>query len=128
MWTIKAFTADFKRTIVVTWYVEQDGAVQAAFEARLKFLRAQPPIVWQRPHVGTLRGECKGLFEIRFEVGNVQHRPIGFYSGEMEFTILAFATERDNQFDPLAVCSTAKRRKALIEKDRRHAREFTFED
>lgn len=128
MWTLKAFTADFSRTVVAEWYAQQSGKVQAAFETRLKFLQAQPPDVWQRPHVAMLRGDCRGLLEIRFEVRNVQHRPIGYYSGELEFTILAFATERDSQFDPREICSTAKSRKAFIELDRRHAREFTFED
>jgi len=128
MWRLKAFTANFRKTIVTEWHAAQEDDVQAAFEIRLKFLRAQPPIVWQRPYIGKLRKECKGLYEIRFEVNNVQHRPIGYYSGEHEFTILAFATERDGQFDPLEICTTARWRKSLIERDRRHAREFTFED
>jgi hypothetical protein len=128
MWTLKAFTADYRTTVVAEWYAGQDELVQAAFETRLKFLLAQPPLIWQRPYVGTLRKECKGLFEIRFEVKNVQHRPIGYYSGELEFTILAFATERGGNFDPFHVCRTAKSRKALIDRDRRYARAVTFQD
>lgn len=131
MWRFKAFASDFKRTVVYDWYLGQDESVQAAFETRLKFLKAQPLAVWQRPYVGTLSRDCKGLHEIRFKVGNVQHRPIGYFSGNQdnfEFTILAFATERDSQFDPLEICRIAKRRKAMIEQDRRYAREFTFED
>jgi hypothetical protein len=125
-WTLKAFTQDGKTTIVSEWYEDQTEAVQAAFEARLEFLTAQPPHVWQRPYVGTLKGECKGLIEIIFEVNNVQHRPIGYFSGKMEFTFLAFATERGGKFDPRKVCAIAKRRKALIEKRKEHAREITL--
>jgi Phage derived protein Gp49-like (DUF891) len=128
MWSIKAFTADYETTVVSTWFHAQSEAVQAAFEIRLDFLKVRPPSVWQRPYVGTLRGECKGLFEIRLEVGNVQYRPIGYYAGELQFTILAFATERDSKLVPASVCALAKRRKTLIEQDWRHAREFKIED
>ena len=100
---------------------------EVAFETRLDFLRVRPPSVWQRPYIGTLRKECKGLFEIRLEVGNVQHRPIGYYPGELQFTILAFATERDSKLVPAGVCALAKRRRALIEQNRRYAREFKIE-
>ncbi len=126
LWTLKGFTQDGKTTIVSAWYEEQTVAVQVAFETRLKFLASQPPQIWQRPYVSKLRGKCKGLIEIRFEVDNVQHRPIGYFSGELEFTILAFATERGSKFDPLEVCAIAKRRKALIEERKEHAREFKF--
>jgi hypothetical protein len=128
MWKIKAFAADFNRTIISEWHSQQDEDVQAAFEVKMKFLREQPRAVWQRPHIGMLRRDCKGLYEIRIKVNNVQHRPIGYFSGLEEFTILAFATERDNQFDPRDICTTAKNRKELIELNRRYAREFRFED
>lgn len=128
MWLIKAFTADFQTTVVGEWYRAQNAAVRAAFEFRLEYLRVRPPLLWQRPYVGTLRGECKGLFEIRLEAGNVQHRPIGYYPGELQFTILAFATERDRKLVPPMVCASAFKRMALIERDGRYAREFKIED
>jgi hypothetical protein len=131
LWTLKAFAADGRTTIVQEWYSAQSEAVQVAFETRLKFLVAQPPSVWQRPYIGKLRSKdkhCKGLYEIRFEVNNVQHRPIGYFSGNLEFTILAFATERGNQFDPLHICETAKHRKQQIEHRKELARVFKFEE
>ena len=128
MWRLRGFTPDFINTVVLAWYRQQSEAVREAFITRMEFLLAQPPAVWQRPYVGTLRSECRGLYEIRFEVNNVQHRPIGYYSAQLEFTILAFATERDSEFDPREICATAQRRKRLIEQDRRYAREVTFEE
>ncbi len=89
---------------------------------------SQPPELWQRPYVGKLRGECKGLYEIRFAVEKVQHRPIGYFSAEFEFTILAFATERGSKFDPRHICQTANNRKKLIEQRKEFAREFKFEE
>jgi hypothetical protein len=130
MWRLKAYVVDVKigQTVVTEWYHHQPGPVQDKLEFRLKFLKAQPPAVWQRPYVGTLTDNCDGLFELRFEVFNVQHRAIGYYSGEKEFTILAFCTERDGDFDPSNICDTANERRALIRQDGRYAREFTFED
>ncbi len=87
----------------------------------------QPDNGWDRPFVGQLRkGECKGLFEIVLKVNNVQHRPIGYYSAKMEFTFLAFATERDGKFDPPNVCGTAKKRIEIIREDKERVREFTI--
>jgi hypothetical protein len=128
MWVLRAFTADYSRTVVAEWFSLQTGRVQGAFETRLKFLIGQPRSVWKRPYVGTLTRECKGLYEIRLKVDNVQHRPIGYYSGELEFTILVFATERDWKLVPKNVCGLANERRALIERDGRHAREITFEE
>jgi hypothetical protein len=128
LWRLKSFAPDGKRTIVLDWFREQSDAVQASFEVRLKFLMSQPPEAWQRPYVAKLRGECKGLYEIRFEVGNVQHRPIGYFSAESEFTILAFATERGSKFNPHNVCQTANNRKRLIEQRKELALEFKFQN
>lgn len=126
IWRLKAFTADFDETVVLSWYHQQPIAVQDEFEARLNFLASSPIEYWSRPYAAKLRGKCKGLMEIRFDVNNVEHRPIGYISGDREFTLLAFATERDGKFDPKEVCDTAKKRKKLIEKEARHSREFKF--
>lgn len=115
-----------KRLLVRAWYDAQKEEVQAAFETKLKFLSSQRPPVWERPRVGKLRKECEGLYEIRFEVNNMQYRPIGYYSGRLEFTIVAFAEERGGKFDPLNVCVTAKNRQAIIDADKERAREFRF--
>jgi hypothetical protein len=124
MWKLKSYTSQGGKKLVREWYDEQDESVQIAFEIALKFLSQQPPEWWDRPRIGKLRKECKGLIEIIFEVGNVQHRPIGYYSGKLEFTIVAFATERGGKFDPVNVCETAKKRIAIIEADKERAREF----
>lgn len=125
MWLLKSFTAPDGKTIVGRWYAEQDEDVQAAFRTRMRFLVALGENGWNRPQVGQLRhGDCKGLFEIVLKVNKVQHRPIGYFSGRMEFTFLAFATERDGEFDPPDVCATAKKRLELIRERKERVREF----
>jgi hypothetical protein len=125
LWTLKSFTSPGGDTIVGEWFAEQAEEVQAAFIARMKFLRALPADGWDRPYVGQLRrGECKGLFEIVLKVNKVQYRPIGYFSGRGEFTFLAFATERDGKFDPIDVCATAKKRLEVISQNKERVREL----
>jgi hypothetical protein len=126
MWTLKSFTRPDSTMIVAEWYERQADAVKVAFLTSMKFLRAQPEDKWDRPQVGQLRhGSCKGLYEIVLKVNGVQHRPIGYYSGKMEFTIVAFATERDRRFNPPNICDTAQERVAFIKNHKERAREFT---
>jgi hypothetical protein len=54
--------------------------------------------------------------EIRFKGDNVQQRPLGFRSGESEFTILFWATEKGGKFVPKNACERALRRKEQIQK------------
>jgi hypothetical protein len=127
LWTLKSFTRPDGKLIVAEWYEQQSEAVQVAFITRMKFLRARPEDGWDRPHVGQLRhGECKGLYEIVLKVNKVQYRPLGYYSAQMEFTIVAFATERDGKFDPPNICETAQERIKLIEERKGRVREFTI--
>jgi len=127
-WKLRSFTVSEtnNQTIVMEWFDAQDEAVQNAFLARMEYLIPLPADAWNRPYVGQLRRECAGLFEIILKVNNVQHRPIGYFSGRQEFTFLAFATERDNRLDPVNICETAFNRRALIETDPRRSREITI--
>ena len=133
LWTLKSLVdrrseKDPKETIVKQWFDAQYEDVQDAFLARMKFLRGLPDDGWDRPFVGQLRRkECKGLFEIVISMPDVEHRPIGYFSGTKEFTIVAFATERDGQFNPKTVCETAKRLIKRIEEGTEHVREFVIE-
>lgn len=131
LWTLKALvdrrsTKTPKETIVSQWYNAHEDA-QIAFATRMKFLRGLPADGWDRPYVGQLRRkECSGLFEIVISMPDVEYRPIGYFSGKMEFTIVAFATERDGKFNPKSVCETAQRIIRDITDGKEHTRTFTF--
>lgn len=133
IWKSWCETGKFK-TLVNNWLADQDKYVQTQFKVRLKFLDGQPPQNWRRPFVSTLNGGkkdggkgCKGLVEIRFEVKNVQYRPLGYYSGKQEFTIVFFAKEVGGKFEPETACSIAKARIAEIEADPKKAYEWWIE-
>jgi hypothetical protein len=56
----------------------------------------------------------------------VEHRPLGFLGPGRVFTLLIWATERDNKFDPPGVRETALQRMAIVRKDPRRANECDF--
>lgn len=113
------------KLLVSEWLAAQSEEVQEAFLGRMKFLRSLPGNAWDRPYVGQLRwASCKGLFEIVVSVQNVEHRPVGYFSGQQEFTIVAFATERDRKLEPLTTCEVAQKRKDIIRNNKERSREF----
>jgi len=129
MWTLKSLTVSEKdaETIVHKWFENQTDAVQTAFLARMKFLVGLPGNGWDRPYVGQLHGQCKGLFEIILEADNVQHRPIGYFSAKEEFTFLLFATEKDDEFRPKNTCKLAQLAKQIASTCEERVREINIE-
>ena len=133
LWKLKGYVENDGQSVVRQWCNSVDDIVWLAFETDLDYLCGQLPDKWKRPWVGTLSGGkrqrkagCAGLYELRFEVGNVQHRPLFYYSDEMEITILFFAEERGGDFVPRNACEIAKTRRRLIESDKERAREFAI--
>jgi hypothetical protein len=80
---------------------------QAIFRSRLRYLSQLEQNEWREPTIKTLHGECRGLSEIRFKGDGVEQRPLGFVSGRYEFTLLFWATEKNNRFVPKSACATA---------------------
>jgi hypothetical protein len=124
-WKWKSYRQNAKaRVLVFEWLEAQTLFVKEEFRASIRFLDGQPPQNWRRPFVAPLSGGkkqkatgCNGLFEIRFEVNKVQYRPLGYFSGKCEFTIVYFAEERGGKFDPPTACEVAKKRIKEIDAD-----------
>jgi hypothetical protein len=115
-WTLKAYRRrGSKISIAKEWYDEVGYDVWAVFAWHMDYLCGQEADKWGRPWAEKLRGECAGLLEIIFEVDNVQYRPLGFFSGRMEFTFLIFATEVGDKFVPPTACAIAQKRKKELE-------------
>ncbi len=117
-WVFKSFVTSRNQSVVEDWYGSQVPDVRAAFDISLRYLSKQPPSNWVRPYVGTLKRQCAGLWEIRFTVEKVRYRPIGFFGPvRMEFTIVAFATEKGGSFVPAGICESALKRKEEVISD-----------
>jgi hypothetical protein len=123
---IKCFVWASGRNLVEDWLSEQRADTRAEFLNVMTALRDQPRSEWTRPDYGVLRRDGIGLGEVRFRVRNVEHRPIGFFIGDRIFVLVAFATERDGQFDPKNICKTAQNRKTEVLRNPRRSLECNF--
>jgi len=123
-WTFRCYLID-DVDVLDEWRKthEADDKLLAKLDTRLRFLQQNPRESWKRPHYDTLSGECAGLGEVRFEHKNVQHRILGFSSGQMEYTFVLAATEKGNKFVPLSTCTTAQSRMREVVADRSRARD-----
>ena len=129
IWGIRFFRNDRGRHQFLEEYDWQPAAVRAEFRATMNGLRDQPTIAgWSRPNgFDRLSGEYRELGKFRFKVKNVQYRPLGFFGpGQKEYTLLAWATERDGKFDPRGIRDTALRRRVMVLSDPRLADECDF--
>lgn len=71
------------------------------------------------PQFFPLHGACAGLTEIRFKVGNVPYRPLGYRGpGPQAFTVLFGAKEHNGRLVPRSSCETALARKDQVERNR----------
>jgi hypothetical protein len=124
--TIKGFKSADGTDLIRAWYRDADSKIKAAFDVKTEYLAQRKPQDWQFPYYRALHFECTGLGEIRFTVNKVRHRPIGFFSGKDEFTILFFATEKGDKFVPKSACKTAQERKEMVRTNpgRRHQHEW----
>lgn len=93
-------------------------------------LKDQQRKEWVRPAgFDMLSGKYGKLGKLRFKAANAQHRPIGFFGpGPNEFTLLAWATERDSKYDPPDIRETALKRMEAIENGTSPAYDFDFEE
>jgi len=124
LWTVRCYVSPQGVDEIRAWYDDQSRKVQGRFHSRLKALVTLPLEEWKLPLFRWLRGECVPLGELRFEVQNVQYRPLGFRGpGPNLFTLTFCAEERDDAFVPANACARGLARKLEIERnaERSHA-------
>lgn len=95
-------------------YDDGSKELQGRFFSKLRFLAQLPADEWREPHAKLLKGDCAGLYEIRFKADKTQQRPLGFRSGVDEFTIVFWAKEKGGKWVPLSACDQAQKRKQAI--------------
>jgi hypothetical protein len=118
LWSFRCYRSDNGTDEVRAWYESGSKQLQARFLSRLKTLAQQARNEWHGNWYKPLHGECDGLGEIRFIADKVQQRPLGFRSGDYEFTILLCVKEKGGKFVPLGACKKALARRDEILKDR----------
>jgi hypothetical protein len=115
LWTIRSYVSQRGVDEIREWYGKQSDRCRAKFLGRVQFLAQTPRSGWRREPFDLLHGHDLG--EIRFNVDGVQHRPIGFFSPSMTFTIVVCAIEKGKKFVPKTALEIAESRKREIEND-----------
>lgn len=122
-WAFKDFVSPAGRNLIHEWL--EGLPARARINARIRLLELTDELRF--PDVRILRGECRGLFELRVKADNVQYRPLGYYGpGRGEVTLLIGAVERGGHFEPPSACRTALDRQALIADGRGSTCEHDF--
>jgi len=116
VWEFRCYVNSAGSNEIRTWFDLQPKAVQGKFISRLQTLRQLAPELWVPKPFRWLRYECAGLGEIRFEVRNVQHRPLGFRT-DLTFTMVLCAIEKGGKFVPHNACATGLARKNEVQSD-----------
>lgn len=98
-------------------YENGSSRLKARTLSRFKILAGLPRTQWHEGYFKKLSGICEGLWEVRFEVDNVQQRPLGFHITDIEFVILFWAREKGDKFVPKKACEIALKRKDEVLKN-----------
>jgi hypothetical protein len=114
-WRYKTYASANGRSDVQKHIDRLNAQAKYRFEAELRWLRDLSPREWHEPHAKKLKG-YDHLYEIRFTANKVRQRPIGFFGPDPgDFTILVWATHKQDIYDPAEALDTAEgRRKSLV--------------
>lgn len=125
-WTFCSYVSARGENVVETWYDGLDDNAKAKVDTRLRYLQLQPK--WERPYFDMLAGKYSRLRKFRFQSGNVQYRPLGYFSARYEFTFLfPEAQERGNKWRPRGARDIALTHLLQIGNGERSTSGFEFE-
>lgn len=119
-----AVSKDAAEDEIKGWYGRQSRQWRQKFLERLQTLRTLPADEWELPLFRWLRGQGRGVGEVRFKADGMQQRILGFRGPEPDlFTFLFPAREKSNAFVPRNAIEIAQERKTAVETNKDHSRE-----
>lgn len=115
LWTFKTYVSPTGRNDVQSTVDKLDEGVLQHLLTRIRYLANTDKIDWHEPQAKKLAG-VKDVYEIRFQANKIQWRPLGYFGpGKNEFTILLWASHKQNIYTPAEAIDTASKRKRHIE-------------
>jgi hypothetical protein len=126
IWTFKGYLSESGAPVIEEWYESLSAKEQVKLSTILEHMADNHNTDWNPNHVFPLSG-YKGIYEIRFRVRNVLHRPLGcFGPNQNEFTLLIPAREQGDTFKPKGAPAIAMNRMEIIKAQKERARELSF--
>ncbi len=91
------------------------GGPRADLDAFLKLMAKSEK--WEYPDIDSLKGDrYKGLTELRWKSGGVQHRILGYATNAYNYLMLVGCTHKGQVYKPPDAMETARRRRDEIER------------
>lgn len=113
-WHFRDYVDGAGQNQIRIWLDSEPLKVQMRIDALIRNLEVAERL-WE-PHVKVLKGECKGLIELRIKINKIQYRPLAYYGPiRRQITLLYGAIEKGDRFEPKNSCEIALERRALIE-------------
>lgn len=127
LWTFKCFLDESEQDVMDEWYEDElTVKAQARFDKILEHFRDSPLQSWGGNYFKQLEG-CEGIYEVRFTVNNIVHRPLGCFAPfQSDFTFLIGAREQGDRFVPKTAPEIAQKRRDILLNDYSRAYECSF--
>jgi hypothetical protein len=130
-WTFKELLLGPHVGAITSWLDEMGGKrgvrVRGKLRARLIAMRPMEHEQWPGGWTTKLK-TYKEVYELRFEVGNIQYRPLFFFGiGRSEITFVFPAIEKGNKFDPKDAPDQAEKLIEDVRNGKRNTQEIDLE-
>ena len=123
---MKGYAVRDGESVIDEWARSAPAKVLAKFDSRLDFLVSRTIREWEYDYAHQRKG-TGGIFEIKFEMGNIAYRPLLCQGpGEAELTVLIFAEEHNDKLRPISADATAQARMKEIFENPKKAIEYEY--
>ena len=129
-WRYRCYVSKNGKDEIRAWYERQSKECRRKFLERAQALRGLPDDEWRLPLFRWLRGDGRGIGEVRFKADGVQQRILGFRGEPPDlFTFIFPAKEKSDQFIPRNTIEIAQQIKAIVEAEKARSNEcWLFSD
>jgi hypothetical protein len=113
-WSFAQYVSPTGRKTISDWRAAMaPGPFKAEMDTFLRLMAKTQ--VWTPPQLGALKGNpYRGLTELRWRSGNIQHRLVGYYTSPGKYLLLIGCTHKDRRYDPPDALDTAADRRAKV--------------
>lgn len=126
-WTFLDFVDEAGTNAIAEWASALSAKARAKFHTRIEDMEVLKRGQWGKRARPLAGDQWPGVFEMRFEVGGVQYRPLFcFGPARGEVTILMGAEERGGTIEPRSAPQLCQERKTRIQEDRNHVTPHDF--
>jgi len=116
-WRLEQYVSPWpnQRTAIEDWRKRLEPVAKSDFDTFLKNMAKRAE--WHYPDIDGLRGKkYRGLSELRWISGNVQHRVIGYTLSDHHYLMLIGCTHKQRRYTPTSCLDSAAERRKRVER------------